>query len=819
MPTLSVPPAVARLSDERPAVRWIILGCVWLLVLALALADTIAVRDYVALLDDSGTLPADSLPLQRPLPAPYADAQTWTRLALAADTNGTWQVRHTDIDNAPAGRDVHWSSALVHVIALSGRLRAAATHEPVPLATERALAWINLPLLVALIVFFSSWVAARAGAAAGVLVALGMIGHRWFYDGFAPNYVDHHGLLTAASFGCVLGAMFFSGAPHDAPSSGRSAALLSAICGGFGLWISAASVLPTVAVVGVAGAIAALLRDSADTSSAQANAELWRLWSRLGAAISVVAYLIEYAPSHLGMRLEVNHPLYALAWLGGGEIVAWILERRQRRINAPPWRLAVAVVLVALPVVVLGIGGSRFFLPLDPTVARLHSHIDEFGSLFGMARRLGAPFLTRYVLSFLLLLPALLAFRKGPRRANVAFVAIATVALTALGFWQIRWWLPASGAELCLLVVALATVSGSWSSRTRWAVVAIIGAVFIEQSVARTALTRHNVSEAAVTEADAMQPLYRDVAVALRHSQPTGTITLLSSPDASLAVSYFGGFRSIGTFYWENRDGLKAAAGMFDALSDDEALAKLGERRVTHVALFSADNFLQPYLAAIQPHATSDDLRRTFGSRLLFQGHVPRWLRAIPYLPRAGSPSKRVLLFQVAPEQTEPDALWSQGIALAASGDDSGATGVIEQAIAMAPLAQRARLLADAARETYRWRAHRASLTLFEAALALEHSPATTLAIAWLLSTSPDDGVRNGARAVALTEPLARANPEAGGVLDTYAAALAEAGRFDDAIRAEAAAVDNAKRQGDATAVARATDRLRSYQSGRPWRQ
>jgi hypothetical protein len=505
--------------------------------------------------------------------------------------------------------------------------------------------------------------------------------------------------------------------------------------------------------------------------------------------------------------------------LGGGELIALIVERDAPVVRGRRWRMAAALALVAAPLAVIVVGRAGVFLPLDPTVARLHGYIDEFASFFAMVRRQGMAFVGRYVLSWLLLLPVLLVLRDGKHRPRLVFVSIIALALTALGVWQIRWWLPASGPELCLLVVALANVGETWSTRVRWIVVAIIGAVFVEQSVARTLVTRKNVSDAAVTDADAMQPLFRDVAVALRHSQPVGPITLLSSPDASAAVSYFGGFRSIGTFYWENRDGLAAAAGMLSAQSDEEALARLRARGVTHIALFSAGNFLQAYLSAADRDAASADLRRTFGSRVLFQNHVPSWLRAIPFLQRPGSPSDRVLLFQLAPDQSAFDAIWAHGIALAAAGDDSSAIRSIDSAVAMAPPAQRAGLLGDAARETYRWRAHRVSLALFDASLALDHSPATALAVAWLLSTSPDDVVRNGARAVALMEPLARANPGAGGVLDTYAAALAESGRFDDAVRAESVALNNGRRAGDTAAVARAADRLRSYQAGRPWRQ
>ena len=86
------------------------------------------------------------------------------------------------------------------------------------------------------------------------------------------------------------------------------------------------------AIAGAAGIVVALwLGASAVRDGARFEPDVWRLWGRVGAALSLVFYLIEYTPSHLAMRLEVNHPFYALAWWGGAEIVgaagAWALDR------------------------------------------------------------------------------------------------------------------------------------------------------------------------------------------------------------------------------------------------------------------------------------------------------------------------------------------------------------------------------------------------------------------------------------------------------------------------------------------------------------
>jgi hypothetical protein len=354
-------------SSENRRTRWSILAITWVVIASLGVLDSLAVRDYVTMLDESSLLPPDSLPLTRSAPADFADARTWVRYALAVEEGGPWRTRWTDIDNAPIGREVHWSSGLVHLIAAAGRLRSAFTHERLARATEGALAWFNLPLFIGVVVFFSSWVARRAGAAAGVLVALGMAGHRWFYDGFSPNYVDHHGLATAASFGVVLGAMFMgagwrrpdSDAPSLIPTStgdARSAAILSAISGALGLWISAASVAPTIAMVGLAATIASWwLGPRMKRDGAEFDGHLWRLWGRVGAGVALLAYVVEYAPNHFGMRLEVNHPLYSLAWLGGAELVALLIERRVNGARASLSRSAAALLAFFTPMIVISI--------------------------------------------------------------------------------------------------------------------------------------------------------------------------------------------------------------------------------------------------------------------------------------------------------------------------------------------------------------------------------------------------------------------------------------------------------------------------------
>ena len=819
-----------RLTTESPRQRWLILSCVWALVAWLAVLDSLAIRSYVALLDDSALLSADALPLRRTVPSDDADAQTWVRYALALDSTGAWRLRHTDIDNAPTGRAVHWSSGVAQVVSFAGRLRSAATGEVIATATERSLAWLNLPLLLLIVVGFSTLVTRRAGAAAGTLMAFGMIGHPQFYAGFAPNNVDHHGLLSAASLGVMLGALLmgvgwwrpvnggFTLLP-DSPRRARAGALLSAVSGAIGMWISAASVIPTIAFVGTAGLLATWwLGGRTVDDGAQFDGNLWRLWGRVGASLSVFFYLVEYAPQDMAWRLEVNHPLYALAWLGGGELIAMSAEWRVAGVRAPAWKVVAAFAAAIAPAVVIAIAGARVFIPLDPGIARLHESISEFRPMISLARADGV---SRYALALLLVLPlGVVAARRVRERLLIVFSASCVVAAVALAFWQVRWWLPASAAELCLLLVVVSSFVAARRERTRWIVVVAISAIFIEQAVARIQLTRANVAESAVTIADAAQPVYRDVAVAIRATQPTGDVVLLASPNASVGIAYFGAFRSIGTLYWENADGLRAAAAIFSARTDDEARTLLRVRGVTHIAMIGRGEFLAHYLELARPSAPRDEITQTFGYRLMQDDSLPCWLRPVPVAARGGAtPAElQVRVMQIVPEQSEPEALWNIAVARLAARDTAAAEQNFRSAIALFPTSQRASMYDAAARLAYKANAHRVALRLFGEALAIAPATATKVGVAWILATSPDDGARDGAAALTMMQPLVKESPNDPALLDVVAAAFAETGRFAEAASVAERVLAMHQRAGDSAAEARARERLGAFRNGQPWR-
>ncbi len=110
-----------------------------------------------------------------------------------------------------------------------------------------------------------------------------------------------------------------------------------------------------------------------------------------------------------------------------------------------------------------------------------------------------------------------------------------------------------------------------------------------------------------------------------------------------------------------------------------------------------------------------------------------------------------------------------------------------------------------AARETLE-----TALERFPGDLAVRHL------LARLLATSPDATVRNGERAVDLARSVVEEQP-ALDHLETLAMALAEAGRFDEAVSWQRRALDR-ERETAGAASPRRLDRLRLYQERRPLR-
>jgi tetratricopeptide (TPR) repeat protein len=215
-------------------------------------------------------------------------------------------------------------------------------------------------------------------------------------------------------------------------------------------------------------------------------------------------------------------------------------------------------------------------------------------------------------------------------------------------------------------------------------------------------------------------------------------------------------------------------------------------------------------------------LSRTFGYRLLNERVAPRWLRPIPFRPRFPNPGgdNRAALFEVVtPEQTDFEAAWNMAVAEVADGSSVESGGDFRRAISLAAPARSSELYQNAGRIAYQWGDHGLAVRLLDSAMSRHPSRAVAANIAWILATSRDDRVRNGRAALESAERLVREDPADQTSLDVFAAALAEMGRYADAVAVAQRMLSSAQASGNAAGEARAKERLAAYGAGRPWRQ
>ncbi|MGC4051739.1 MAG: tetratricopeptide repeat protein [Paludibaculum sp.] len=116
---------------------------------------------------------------------------------------------------------------------------------------------------------------------------------------------------------------------------------------------------------------------------------------------------------------------------------------------------------------------------------------------------------------------------------------------------------------------------------------------------------------------------------------------------------------------------------------------------------------------------------------------------------------------------------------------------------------------------------YREAVETLRAAMRLEPGRLPVLGnLAWLLATCPDSAARNGVEAVALAEKAAELSKRQDPILlDGLGAAYAEAGRFEEALRAGGEALKLAEGRQDQEMAAAVRARLALYRSGRAYRE
>ncbi len=753
---------------------------------------------------------------QRDLILPYVgmDGYHWVMQTQQMLADGNPRVRSVDYDNydnGPKGREVHWSSSFRWWVALLAWLEHAYGAVPLSNAVEDVIPFANTLLIVLLMIGVTPPIARRMGAGPATLVVFGMMAISPLYEAFSEGKSDHHGLAALSGLLTLLfllagGAGWVkseTGGDESANSAldawlpyraqARRWFIASAIVGGMGLWVSTASEAPVLVEVGLGALLATGLlgRNAQNDPLAKPDPTLWRVWGIAGATTSLFFYLLEYFPSHFGMRLEVNHPLYALAWVGGGELLCRLSRwwsGGKLAANIKDW-LALTASALAVAVVPLMVyfyagqvfwvadrflfifhedyiaefkslgaflesmytGSARMYLPTVvnplfllavPMVAWCWRDLRSLVLLLACVWIIGAPIYEGWVwhstgvmpfnaqfgwLEFgavaltvvlvmrwppwFLLAPALAGYVEFLSEQSIAqlddyfwaAIAVPVIVMVALlALWkpweefprpakallllglppglatlalstrEMRWmeigyalWL----AALAGVVVALALSPGyRWTWPRRLAAGIFLAAVLAPGPGLMVYGWIHYGWKAPMSDVEVMESVTRDVSQRLRARLGSDPGVVVSGPTTTTWMIYWGGFKGLGTLYWEDLEGLKNTMDIYAAPSPDEALKLIQARGVTHIAIYSWDPFYEQYArlahgwhkptTPAEAAAEKPKLLNAFIYNIIESHHIPRWLRPIyyPMPPDKLLSAQAVYILEVAPQQSEEES-------------------------------------------------------------------------------------------------------------------------------------------------------------------
>lgn len=607
------------------------------------------------------------------------DAYYWIDYARQMVETGEWRIRYTYADNVPYGRQVHWSQSVMWLLVGFGYARHLCTGEPMVAAIEGASIWINPFLLVLFTAIFSWLISRRMGVIAGVVFALTFdtlpdVG--WM---FHPFRLGHHGLHLACSLGTVLylvlgGLGWVRKRRMELPGDGSDRVLrlfrplelldevdarrcfaVAGIFTGLGLWIGATVQFFSIGAL-AAGAVFLAFFMPAQLTSQDSNylPELWRVWGKWASIVGAACYLVEYFPSHLAMRLEVNNPLYILAVFCMGELMVQLTRLRSggTRVRFRDYvKLAVLTGGVAVVPVLFMLGPSPWHNLRDVQMARLHNFIMEFYTYlnFQPVHPLEAWFSRSYgILPFFMVGALALS---GPRRTRLYewaglwisfFLCVFSLLLT---LWQIRWAGLHGAMSIWLMIVvghiAWRNVLSAPASRRRVGIAAFLSALVVVQAVYFS--TREFAELGDIRLGKSLKKEFVDAAMkkhlaqgfeAECHGKP---IRVICEPDEAPALYYFGHIQTVCSLYWENLQGLHDATAFFTDHGDTVARQIAKERGLTHVIVSLSENLPAQFNYIKTGDMSRADAQPTLLARLSPKRHeLPAWIELDQDLTQIG---------------------------------------------------------------------------------------------------------------------------------------------------------------------------------------
>jgi len=251
-------------------------------------------------------------------------------------------------------------------------------------------------------------------------------------------------------------------------------------------------------------------------------------------------------------------------------------------------------------------------------------------------------------------------------------------------------------------------------------------------------------------------------------------------------------------------------------LAADQAGADSEENEHKKQEYSSLSHFLGAMLFDRQQY---DEARKNYEASLALYPHnrgirreMVRTLMRMELL----EPAAEQLEAMLAGHRDDPENLTKLGRLRVKLGQPAEATDLFEESIALKPSVDLQFELANLLRDQ---KQYERAIQHYRDVMSQVSSPAVANNLAWLLATASDDGVRDGVEAVRLARNASEVTSrKVAKILGTLAAAHAEQGDFDAAVRIAGEALERAQETDEAEVIPELRQRLAQYENKQPTR-
>jgi hypothetical protein len=477
------------------------------------------------------------------------DSYQWVHLADALAEGNSLPLHHRFDEGPPEGRPNRWHSGLAYLLSASGSLVATVQDWPADRARHHSAHWLGVVIQLGALLGGSRLISHLAGRRAALLfAALFFLNAAIAWD-FAYSRLDHEAVFQ---FFFLFHLVGLAGLLHSKVKRLRLWATLAGVAAGACWWVSA-TVMAALSIFITLGLLAECARRSRTGKDEAALARGITTWGGT-AALSILLFSIldgRLAPSP---SIATLHPVFLLAQVGAAlACLALLLKAKRLPI------FAVGLFCSLIPLAWLAVYGVDAHPWLNPMMRRLHDHIVEFQSPFVNGLWPQAETLQAFAIAALALLAL---FRRKPSH-NSLFLSL-TIGLLLLAALQTRWLglLGTVGVVgLCLQL-----------RNTRSHAIAYLGLALLLLSLGSWIYKWNTIEkkpgQLLMTDL-ALQIGARDINLNLQRLSGGETIHV-AMPYAFAATSaLFPEVHPIGTFYWENAEGIEASANFFAGLTKE----------------------------------------------------------------------------------------------------------------------------------------------------------------------------------------------------------------------------------------------------------